>query len=81
MNLHLLPRQLILSFFLCAIYLIFLVWRRFQILLIQDGKLYGKEFFHDIISRELGVPELTKGKEFQKNEFIVQLGQVRTDNS
>ncbi|KAG6523812.1 hypothetical protein ZIOFF_013699 [Zingiber officinale] len=47
-----------------------------QILLIQDGKLYGKEFFHDIISRELGLPELTKGKEHQKNEFIVQLGQL-----
>ncbi|WOL00497.1 N-alpha-acetyltransferase 35, NatC auxiliary subunit [Canna indica] len=47
-----------------------------QLLLVQNGKLYGKEFFHDIISKALGLPELTRDKEFQKNEFIVQLGQL-----
>ncbi|CAL9132181.1 unnamed protein product [Musa textilis] len=47
-----------------------------QILLVQDGKLCGKDSFHDVISRALALPELTADKEFQKNEFIVQLGQL-----
>ncbi|RWV99524.1 hypothetical protein GW17_00037563 [Ensete ventricosum] len=56
-----------------------LVLSCFQILLIQDGKLCGKDSFHDVISRALALPELTADKEFQKNEFIVQLGQVRIE--
>lgn len=61
------------------IYLFLLVLNFFQILLVQDGKLCGKDSFHDVISRALALPELTADKEFQKNEFIVQLGQVRIE--
>lgn len=48
-----------------------------QLLLVQDGKLCGRDFFYDVISRALALPELAKDQEFQKNEFVVQLGQVR----
>jgi N-alpha-acetyltransferase 35, NatC auxiliary subunit len=48
-----------------------------QTLLVQDGKLYGEYFFSDVISRALSLPDIIGDKEFQMNEFVVQLGQVR----
>ncbi|XP_020579472.1 N-alpha-acetyltransferase 35, NatC auxiliary subunit [Phalaenopsis equestris] len=45
-----------------------------QLLLVQDGKLYGKYSFHEVISRELAAPEVARGQTFQENEFVVQLG-------
>lgn len=48
-----------------------------QTLLVQDGKLYGEHLFSDVISRALSLPDIIGDKEFQMNEFVVQLGQVR----
>ncbi|KAK9102058.1 hypothetical protein Sjap_019312 [Stephania japonica] len=47
-----------------------------QVLLVQDGKLYGRDLIFDIISKAAALPEITKNYETQKNEFLVQLGQV-----
>ncbi|OEL26882.1 N-alpha-acetyltransferase 35, NatC auxiliary subunit [Dichanthelium oligosanthes] len=47
-----------------------------QTLLIQDGKLYGQNMFPDVISRALSLPDIIGDKEFQMNEFVVQLGQL-----
>jgi hypothetical protein len=47
-----------------------------QTLLIQDGKLYGRDLICDVISRALSLPDIVGDKEFQTNEFVVQLGQV-----
>jgi len=49
-----------------------------QTLLVQDGKLYGQILFSDVISRALSLPDIIGDKEFQTNEFVVQLGQVDT---
>lgn len=48
-----------------------------QTLLVQDGKLYGEYLFSDVISRALSLPDIIGDKEFQMNEFVVQLSQVR----
>jgi hypothetical protein len=48
-----------------------------QTLLVQDGKLYGQYLFSDVISRALSLPDIIGDKEFQMNEFVVQLSQVR----
>jgi hypothetical protein len=47
-----------------------------QTLLIQDGKLYGRDLICDVISRALSLPDIVGDTEFQTNEFVVQLGQV-----
>ncbi|TVU27867.1 hypothetical protein EJB05_19368, partial [Eragrostis curvula] len=47
-----------------------------QTLLVQDGKLYGQYLFSDVISRALSLPAIIGDKEFQMNEFVVQLGQL-----
>ncbi|XP_073013320.1 uncharacterized protein [Typha latifolia] len=47
-----------------------------QLLLVQDGKLYGRYCFYEVISRALTLGDLTSDKEFQTNEFVVQLGQL-----
>ncbi|KAF7086636.1 hypothetical protein CFC21_089920 [Triticum aestivum] len=47
-----------------------------QTLLVQDGKLYGRDLFCDVISRALSLPDIIGDKEFQSNEFVVQLGQL-----
>ncbi|KAM0883840.1 hypothetical protein ACQ4PT_031369 [Festuca glaucescens] len=47
-----------------------------QTLLIQDGKLYGRDLICDVISRALSLPDIVGDKEFQTNEFVVQLGQL-----
>ncbi|XP_062221658.1 uncharacterized protein LOC133920994 isoform X2 [Phragmites australis] len=47
-----------------------------QTLLIQDGKLYGQNLFSDVISRALSLPDIIGDKEFQMNEFVVQLSQL-----
>uniref|UniRef100_A0ACD5ZFF1 Uncharacterized protein n=1 Tax=Avena sativa TaxID=4498 RepID=A0ACD5ZFF1_AVESA len=46
-----------------------------QTLLIQDGKIYGRDLICDVISRALSLPDIIGDKEFQTNEFVVQLGQ------
>uniref|UniRef100_A0A1D1ZAE2 N-alpha-acetyltransferase 35, NatC auxiliary subunit n=1 Tax=Anthurium amnicola TaxID=1678845 RepID=A0A1D1ZAE2_9ARAE len=51
-----------------------------QLLLIQDGKLYGRDPFYDVIIKALPMPEAIRNqefqKQFQKNELVVQLGQL-----
>lgn len=47
-----------------------------QLLLVQDGKLYGRDPFYDVISRAIALPDVIRNQELEKNEFVVQLGQV-----
>lgn len=48
-----------------------------QLLLLQDGKLYGRDSIFAVITRAAALPEVTKNHNIQKNEYIVQLGQVK----
>lgn len=47
-----------------------------QLLLVQDGKLYGRDSMFAVITRAAALPEVTKNHDLQKNEYIVQLGQL-----
>ncbi|RVW74086.1 hypothetical protein CK203_052232 [Vitis vinifera] len=47
-----------------------------QLLLVQDGKLYGRDPIFAVICRAAALPEVVKNHDIQKNEFVVQLGQV-----
>lgn len=47
-----------------------------QLLLVQDGKLYGREPVFAVICKSAALPEVAKNHDIQKNEFISQLGQV-----
>ncbi|KAJ3695497.1 hypothetical protein LUZ60_000874 [Juncus effusus] len=47
-----------------------------QLLLVNSGKLFGRHFFHEVISKAILLPEIAKEKEFQTNEFVVQLSQL-----
>ena len=49
-----------------------------QLLLVQDGKLYGRDPIFSVINKAAALPEATKNHDIQKNEYIVQLGQVMT---
>lgn len=49
-----------------------------QLLLVQDGKLYGRDPIFSVITRAAGLPEAAKNHDIQKNEYIIQLGQVKT---
>ncbi|KAK7330055.1 hypothetical protein VNO77_24240 [Canavalia gladiata] len=47
-----------------------------QLLLVQEGKLYGREPMFSMITRAAGLPEVTENHDIKKNEFMVQLGQL-----
>ncbi|WJZ98175.1 hypothetical protein VitviT2T_016720 [Vitis vinifera] len=47
-----------------------------QLLLVQDGKLYGRDPIFAVICRAAALPEVVKNHDIQKNEFVVQLGQL-----
>lgn len=47
-----------------------------QVLLVQDGKLYGRDSTFAVIARAAGLPESAKNYDVFKNEYIVQLGQL-----
>ncbi|KOM32991.1 hypothetical protein LR48_Vigan01g254700 [Vigna angularis] len=47
-----------------------------QLLLVQDGKLYGRDPIFSMITRAAGLPEVAEMHDIQKNEFMVQLGQL-----
>ncbi|KAF5206636.1 N-alpha-acetyltransferase 35, NatC auxiliary subunit, partial [Thalictrum thalictroides] len=47
-----------------------------QLLLVQDGKLYGRDLIFDVISRAAALHEVPKDQEVQKNEIVLQLGQL-----
>ncbi|KAE9602311.1 hypothetical protein Lal_00050151 [Lupinus albus] len=47
-----------------------------QLLLVQDGKLYGRDPIFSVITKAAGLPEATKNHDIQKNQFMVQLGQL-----
>ncbi|KAK9149593.1 hypothetical protein Scep_008350 [Stephania cephalantha] len=46
-----------------------------QVLLVQDGKLYGRDLIFDVICKAAALHEITKNHETQKNEFLLPLGQ------
>lgn len=48
-----------------------------QLLLVQDGKLYGRDTIFSVIVKAAALPEVTKYHDIQKNEYILQLGQVK----
>lgn len=48
-----------------------------QLLLVQDGKLYGRDPVFAVICKGAALPEAAKNHDIQKNEFISQLGQVK----
>ncbi|KAL8126045.1 uncharacterized protein LOC141720668 [Apium graveolens] len=47
-----------------------------QLLLVQDGKLYGRDPVFAVICKGAALPEVAKIHDIQKNEFILQLGQL-----
>ncbi|KAI4338171.1 hypothetical protein L6164_016515 [Bauhinia variegata] len=47
-----------------------------QILLVQDGKLFGRDPNFAVITKAAGLPEVTKNHDIQKNEFMAQLGHI-----
>ncbi|KAG6413788.1 hypothetical protein SASPL_126503 [Salvia splendens] len=47
-----------------------------QLLLVQDGKLYGRESLFAVICKAALLPEGAKNHEIQKNESVQQLGQL-----
>ncbi|KAL0427184.1 UNVERIFIED_CONTAM: hypothetical protein Slati_2893200 [Sesamum latifolium] len=48
-----------------------------QLLLVQEGKLYGREPMFAVICRAALLPEGAKNHDVQKNETVGQLGQVK----
>ncbi|KAM7268550.1 hypothetical protein ACFE04_010716 [Oxalis oulophora] len=47
-----------------------------QILLAQEGKLYGRDPMFAVITKAAGLPDIVKNHDIQKNEYVVQLGQL-----
>ncbi|TYI68776.1 hypothetical protein E1A91_D08G110800v1 [Gossypium mustelinum] len=47
-----------------------------QLLLVQDGKLYGRDPFFAVINKAAALPEATKNHDIQKNESFLQLGML-----
>ncbi|KAM6580074.1 hypothetical protein CsatA_003848 [Cannabis sativa] len=47
-----------------------------QLLLVQDAKLHGRDPIFAVITRAAALPEATKNHDIQKNEFVIQLGQL-----
>nr|XP_043622884.1 N-alpha-acetyltransferase 35, NatC auxiliary subunit [Erigeron canadensis] len=47
-----------------------------QFLLVQDGKLYGRDPMFAVICKAAAVPEITNNHDLQKNEAFVHLGQL-----
>ncbi|MBA0679778.1 hypothetical protein Goari_011528, partial [Gossypium aridum] len=47
-----------------------------QLLLVQDGKLYGRDPFFAVINKAAALPEATKNHDIQKNESFLQLGMI-----
>ncbi|XP_047949241.1 N-alpha-acetyltransferase 35, NatC auxiliary subunit [Salvia hispanica] len=49
-----------------------------QLLLVQDGKLYGRESLFAVICKAALLPEGARNHDIQKNESVQQLGQLLT---
>ncbi|CAN1290155.1 N-alpha-acetyltransferase 35, NatC auxiliary subunit [Linum perenne] len=47
-----------------------------QLLLVQEGRLYGRDPMFSVITRAGGLPETTKHNDIQRNESVMQLGQL-----
>ncbi|PSS20944.1 N-alpha-acetyltransferase 35, NatC auxiliary subunit like [Actinidia chinensis var. chinensis] len=47
-----------------------------QLLLVQDGKLYGRDPIFVVISKAAALPEVPRNHDIQKNEILVQLVQL-----
>lgn len=48
-----------------------------QLLLVQDGKLYGRDPMFGVIIKAAALPDAMKDHDVQKNVYIVQLGKVK----
>ncbi|XP_057419627.1 uncharacterized protein LOC130713831 isoform X2 [Lotus japonicus] len=47
-----------------------------QLLLVQDGKLYGRDSMFSMITRAAGLPQAAENHDIRKSEFMVQLVQM-----
>ncbi|CAI0542756.1 unnamed protein product [Linum tenue] len=47
-----------------------------QLLLVQEGRLYGRDPMFAVITRAAGLPETTKNHDIQRYESVMQLGQL-----
>ncbi|KAJ8753173.1 hypothetical protein K2173_017751 [Erythroxylum novogranatense] len=47
-----------------------------QLLLVQDGKLYGRDPIFAVIARAAGLPDVTRDHTIQRKENVVQLGHL-----
>ncbi|GLU09637.1 hypothetical protein SLE2022_264860 [Rubroshorea leprosula] len=47
-----------------------------QLLLVQEGKLYGRDSIFGVITKAAALPEAVKNHDLQKNESFLQLGQL-----
>ncbi|XP_050212804.1 uncharacterized protein LOC126664455 [Mercurialis annua] len=47
-----------------------------QLLLVQDGRLYGRDSIFSVMTRASGLPEVAKTHDIQKTEYVIQLGQL-----
>lgn len=48
-----------------------------QLLLVQDGKLYGREPMFAVICKAALLPDGAMNHDIQKNESVAQIGQVK----
>ncbi|KAL6585970.1 hypothetical protein OROMI_002614 [Orobanche minor] len=57
--------------------ILYLVSRTYiQLLLVQDGKLYGREPMFNVVCKAALLPEGTRNHDIQKNESVAKLGQL-----
>ncbi|XP_057868332.2 uncharacterized protein LOC131075505 isoform X2 [Cryptomeria japonica] len=49
---------------------------RLQLLLVHDGKLFGRDLLSDVICRAINMTQLSNNQEFHKNYLVTQLGRL-----
>ncbi|KAH9304167.1 hypothetical protein KI387_008571, partial [Taxus chinensis] len=49
---------------------------RLQLLLVRDGKLFGRDLVSDIICGAINMPQLSNNQEFHKSYLVIQLGRL-----
>lgn len=47
-----------------------------QLLMVQDGKLFGRDLLSDVICRAMKMPHLANNRDFQRNDSVIQLGRL-----
>lgn len=47
-----------------------------QLLLVQDGKLFGRDLLSDVICRAMNMPQLANNREYPRNDSVIHLGRL-----